>query len=273
MEWTMKLSIWLTISYVCWALGTGMLGHAQGPGVPTGRDAKEFRIDTDIYTDESRPPIVSTKTIFGENRSIEIDEAGSRATIINYDSNKIIVLDYSVELCATIDMDHLQMQQAHVESQLSPQQKLGWSSQTGVQKGDDGFEWLDCPNLRYRFKVTHTRSPRTAQAYADFADWSSRLAAIYPPKKHPMLRMQLNEYFASNSVLPTEIRLNNLASPGTNELVARMMLVESLSAADREIIQGVDRDIKRFKAVSDREFFDVAAKQAKLQTPKAVLGR
>jgi len=57
------------------ALGIWMAAPADSNSVALGQIQEdlqiEFRIDTDIYSDESKPPIHNTQTMFLSTRTIE----------------------------------------------------------------------------------------------------------------------------------------------------------------------------------------------------------
>ncbi len=65
-------------------------------------------------------------------------------------------------------------------------------------------ETLTVGNDEFFYTATTAKSPVEAAAtqFADFADWSARLNAAYPPKQPPYIRIRFNRLLAEHGVLP-----------------------------------------------------------------------
>lgn len=234
----------------------------------TGSSASvEFRIDTDVYTDPSRPPVASNKTLFVSNRIIDWDEANRRMMRIDLAGDQIELADFSTQRRCRIEMHRLAAQLSELKTQLTPEQEQAWASPNGPIAESGGF-LLESKNQQYRFKTAQPRDPSMAAAYAEFADWSVHVSALYPPYKPPLLRMQLNAYLSESGMLPTEIQLTDLRSTTKDVLVARILVQDSLTNQDRERIKDWDVLVQTLKMVSDQEFFqaDRVARQRKPNT-------
>jgi hypothetical protein len=220
----------------------------------TSNAALEFRIDTDVYIDSTRPPVASTQTLFVEGRIIDWDDAQRRMMRIDLTTQQIELADFANQRRCRIDMKQLESRLSDLRTQLTQEQIEAWASSQEPAE-DQGAMLLESKNLRYRFKTIAPRQPAMSIAYADFANWSVQVSAIYPPYKPPLLRLQLNEYLARNGVLPTEIQLTDLRSPSKDTLTARILVQDSLTAQDRERVKDWDVLVQTLKLVSDAEFF------------------
>jgi hypothetical protein len=214
----------------------------------------EFRIDTDVYLDQAKPPIASTKTLFLMDRIVDWDEDNRSMMSIDLSSQQIELSDFSSQRRCRIDMRELSAKLITLRSQLTPEQVQAWSSSSGPID-ENGTMSLASGNLRYRFKTIQPRNPEMAALYAEFANWSIQVSAVYPPFKPPLLRLQLNDYLAEQKCLPTEVQLTDLRSASNEPMVARLLVQESLTKQDRERLKDWDVLVATLKLVSDSEFF------------------
>lgn len=240
--------IWLLMAIM--SVSTATHSFAQSPSnVPL-----EFRIDTDVYIDSTRPPVASTQTLFFQDRIIDWDDAQRRMLRIDPATSQIELADFAQQRRCRIDMKQLEARLSDLRTQLTQEQIKAWSSPQEARQ-DQGWMLLESGNLRYRFKTIAPRQPAMAAAYADFANWSVQVSAVYPPYKPPLLRLQLNEYLAQNGLLPTEIQLTDLRSQSKDTLTARILVQDALTAQDRERVKDWDVLVQTLKLVSDTEFF------------------
>lgn len=219
----------------------------------------EFRIDTDVYVDESKPPIASTKTLFLRDRVIECDDAKQRAMILEYSTQQIVLADLATHRSCRIEMASLESKLSSLKSQMTPEQVKAWASSAMPQDAGNGYEVIQSDNLRYQFKTMAPRNEEFATAYSEFADWSVRVNAIYPPYKPPLLRMQLNQYLGEQRKLPIEVRLTDLRSKNATPVVARVLVQEMLSRQDQERVKNLDAVVASLKTVTDQDFFQIPA--------------
>jgi hypothetical protein len=242
--------IWILMAMMTMCVSTATRSLAQS----TSNAALEFRIDTDVYIDSTRPPVASTQTLFVEGRIIDWDDAQRRMMRIDLTAQQIELADFANQRRCRIDMKQLESRLSDLRTQLTQEQIEAWASSREPVE-DQGAMLLESRNLRYRFKTIAPRQPAMAIAYADFANWSVQVSAIYPPYKPPLLRLQLNEYLAQNGMLPTEIQLTDLRSQSKDTLTARILVQDSLTAQDRERVKDWDVLVQTLKLVSDAEFF------------------
>lgn len=229
----------------------------------------EFRIDTDVYVDESKPPVATTKTIFLRDRVVECDDAKQRAMILEYSAQQIVLVDLATHRSCRIEMASLESKLSALKIQMTPEQMKAWSSSEEPKGVGNGYEVIQSDNLQYQFKTSSPRNQELAAAYSEFADWSVRVNAIYPPYKPPLLRMQLNQYLGEQRKLPIEVRLTDLRAKNATPLVARVLVQEMLTRQDQERIKNLDAVVASLKMVTDQDFFQVpAVANAKPQSAK-----
>ena len=241
-------------------------------GTGTAINAKEnaFRIDTDIYLDESKPPINTTQTVFLENRVIEWDDSNQRLLIVDYQDQSIQVADLKAQRKCKIKLGELKSRLEELREQMTQEQVSMWTSPGPAVMSEDGILTLRCQRASYQFRTVVPFAPSMASNYAEFADWSVRLHAVYPPYKPPLLRMQLNEHLRAKQELPSEIRLSDprLSDPRISDpksvenkqavakpVVARLIVQNSLNRQDHERIRDWEVLAGTLKTVTDAEYF------------------
>ena len=233
------------------------IGVAAGQ---TRREVTDFRIDIDIYDDERKPPVSSVQTIFSAGQYIELDDAKGRVTVVDPGQGLITILDSNRKSLVSLEMASIEQQLNTVLSEMTPEQRRKFSSDGGpIDEGDNFFsignEWF-----RYKFRPVSPANPNMAISYGDFANWSARVNARYY-NAPPFIRMQLNQLLIDQRQLPAELRRFTVVPSKTDapakkeEIVARLIVKESLSEKDRTRVANVLKSIDEYKKTTDREFF------------------
>ena len=234
-----------------------MVGVAAGQSAP---DKNDFRIDIDIYEDEKKPPVNSVQTIFSSGQYIELDDARGRITVVDPGQGQITILDSKRKSYVRLEMADMERQLNQVRSEMTPDQLRKFSSDgEPVIEGDNyvsvGNEWF-----RYKFRPVTPANPSMATSYGDFANWSARVNARYY-NAPPFIRLQLNQMLMDQRQLPAELRRltvvpNKSETPAKKEeIVARMIVKESLSENDRSRVASVMKSMDEYKKTTDKEFF------------------
>ena len=234
-----------------------MVGVAAGQSAP---DKNDFRIDIDIYEDEKKPPVNSVQTIFSSGQYIELDDARGRITVVDPGQGQITILDSKRKSYVRLEMVDMERQLNQVRSEMTPDQLRKFSSDgEPVIEGDNyvsvGNEWF-----RYKFRPVTPANPSMATSYGDFANWSARVNARYY-NAPPFIRLQLNQMLMDQRQLPAELRRltvvpNKSETPAKKEeIVARMIVKESLSENDRSRVATVMKSMDEYKKTTDKEFF------------------
>ena len=233
------------------------LGVAAGQSEP---DRNDFRIDVDIYEDEKKPPVSSVQTIFSAGQYIELDDAKGRITVVDPGHGLITILDSKRKSFVRLEMADMERQLNQVRSEMTPDQLRKFSSDgEPVHEGDNyvsiGNEWF-----RYKFRPVTPANPSMATSYGDFANWSARVNARYY-NAPPFIRLQLNQMLMDQRQLPAELRRLTVAPSKTetpakkDEIVARMIVKESLSENDRTRVASVMKSMDEYRKTTDKEFF------------------
>lgn len=223
----------------------------------------EFRIDTDIYSDESKPPIQSTQTMFLATKTIEWDDTHRRLLLVDYLDRSITLADLPAQRKYRLAMSELSERLSRLQAQMTAQENGIWTSSTPPRWTDSGFFELGCERSAYRFKTTPPKAQAMATQYADFADWSVKMHAVNPPYKPPLLRMQLNAYLRAQGELPTEIRLTDLRSDpnrtiSSKPVIARLIVQDQLTGQDSDRVGDWEVLASTLKTVSEVEYFQQA---------------
>jgi hypothetical protein len=107
--------------------------------------------------------------------------------------------------------------------------------------------------------VATTQKPPTAiiaQQYADFANWSARLNAVYPPQRPPYVRMRLNDELGSRGFLPAEIIITTtLASGKPSTARCRLLALWLLSKDDQAAIKSVGEKLAKYSKLDPGKYF------------------
>ena len=103
------------MSVACMALNAESQTKPEPKGI-------EFRIDTDVYVDESKPPVASTKTLFLRDRVIECDDAKQRAMILEYSTQQIVLVDLAAHRSCRMEMAALESKLSSLKTQMTPEQ-------------------------------------------------------------------------------------------------------------------------------------------------------
>ncbi len=206
-----------------------------------------FRVDTDIYVDLQQPPIQQTVTIFSNGKYYDFGDNAQRITAIDPVQQKVLLLDLKRSIRTEVALASLRAQTDQAAS-LAPD----WMKNISIENWAQD-ETLTVGNDEFFYTATTAKSPVEAAAtqFADFADWSARLNAAYPPKQPPYIRIRFNRLLAEHGVLPTKITktlrgksVYAVASPAWK-----------LTDDDHKRISMVTDAIDKLKAVTPAEFF------------------
>ncbi|MFN5395794.1 MAG: hypothetical protein ACK5EO_17995 [Planctomycetota bacterium] len=219
----------------------------------------EFRIDTDIYTDETKPPVHTTQTMFLATRTIEWDDTHRRLLVVDYKDQSVMLADLPAQRKCRIGMPELEDRISNLRSQMTSEEFATWTSPTQARLDEKGFYELACERSAYRFKTKSPSIEKMAIDYSEFADWSVKMHAVNPPYKPPLLRMQLNAFLRDQRALPIELRLLDKRSSSSKEIIARLIVQDQLSAMDLDRIRDWDVLTATLKNVSEVEYFRQAS--------------
>ncbi len=227
-----------------------------------------FRVNTDIYIDEKKPPIKQTLTLFQEGvyydfEDINDDVSQGRITVIDPKRGRIVLIDRKRRVKSTLKTKDIQEMVASARVQVDA--KLAAASKTEIQTGEGGKEQAVVKNDSLEYRSTMQRSVAsdtaadTAAQFADFADWSARLNAVFPPKLPPYLRLDLNHLIRERNMLPQEIRRLSHQGSRQSTVIARVQPIWAIGNDDATRIARVGLMLADFREVSAAEYWNGTA--------------
>jgi hypothetical protein len=207
-----------------------------------------FRVDADIYADQSKPPIAQFKTLFTGNKSIEIDVASGDVVVVDSSLGVIQAFSSSRRVMTEIEL-------SKIESMLQETLAQSPSEQPPTITTEEGNLVVGDAVVQYRSKTQTPQVPIVAVRYIEFADWTTKLSAVFPPYKPPQLRLKLNEQLKNEKLLPLETKRTTKVKSGTQEIVSKLIVNYSLSIDDNKEIVRVAGLVNDYKIVAAKEFF------------------
>jgi hypothetical protein len=221
----------------------------------------EFRVDTDIFVGDNPKPAKQTITLFSQGAFYDfaLDESSS-ITLIEPSKNRITLFDQLRQAKSVVDTQQLAKLVAEARQQAT-QGELAKLFDTAKQVQFDSVAnrlSVGGKQLTYEATMQQPPSDQMASLYADFADWSARMNAVYPPHFPPYLRLELNKAVAQRGMLPLEIR--RLVNHGGQSSVVRCRLHTNwrLSSEDHKKIARVAEMMDSFAEVNTSDFFSRA---------------
>lgn len=229
--------------------------------------SQSFRILTDIHFENQPAPQMQSLTVFanGVYYDFSLDDP-SAATVIDPANQSIWLLDGKRHIKTIINtaelMDFVQSAQQQVKA--NPELTMSVAPELAmlvaaadIAQYDDQSASLTVGNDQVRYRASTQRPPTAelAQQYADFANWSSRLNAKYPPRRPPYVRMRLNDELGSRGLLPAEIEIINSLNGKVSHARCRLIAKWQLNSDDEARVQRVAENIKKFSEVKPAIFF------------------
>ena len=229
---------------------------------------QEFRVETDVFVDPEKEPVVETLTIFSNGIVYDFLLSGvEEITFFDREKKRLVLMDTKREVKTELTTDSIlsfiaQMKAHMVDSR--PQFLVGKAAQ--VHDGDDG--WLELSNDRvtYRVKGVSPKEDDAARQFQQFADWYARLNAM----RHnlpPFFRIHLNSVLASKGLIPKTIERTIVSKRGLTEtkqtLRSRHLTNWRLSVTDRRMIDRAATNLATYRTISFRDYVQLPAVAAK----------
>ena len=218
-----------------------------------------FRIDTDIHFGNEKEPSKQSLTLFSEGVYYDFSKDDTTAiTMIDPQRNRIILLDGKRNIQTSIDMAELEqyVQSAKLQA-ASPDLKLLIKASEQVTF-DDKTNTCTVGIKQINYVSTTQKPPEAiiAQQYADFANWSARLNAVYPPQRPPYVRMALNDELGKRGIVPAEIEITTtLASGKPTTARCRLIALWRLSRDDQAAIKSVGEKLAKYSKLDTAKYF------------------
>jgi hypothetical protein len=219
-----------------------------------------FRVDADIYADQTKPPIAQFKTLFRGNKSIEIDVGSGDVMVVDTSKGLIQAFNASRRVTAIIELEKIEsmLNETLVHSateSFSESEALSPTKVQSVVTNENGSLVISDSVIQYRVTPQSPQLPIVAVRYIEFADWTTKLSAVFPPYKPPQLRLRLNEYLKNEKLLPLETKRFTQTKSSTQEIVSKLIVNYSLSVEDNKELVRVASMERDYTIVAAKEFF------------------
>lgn len=260
-KWSLTQLLQIAVVFALMMNSTQTYAQTVGQSAGTAKPPTglQFRIDTDLYRDESKKPFASVQTIFADGRYIEIDEGEKRINLFDTNTERITLLDLSRKCQTQIEMRSLDASLNSLLSAVRPQFQPVFLNGGEPIVEPSGHVVIGAKvensEMKYRFKGVTPSDESMALLYANYADWSVKLNAVYPPKRPPQVRTRVYEYLAMRALLPSEIRLTATRSGHTDEVVAQIIVQNTLSQRDQSQLAQLNALLQECKPVTADDFF------------------
>lgn len=177
----------------------------------------EFKIETKMFTGDSKDPVITNKTIFSEGLIFDFSvAAGSNAPeeVLVYDSNlKIIsLLDLKRQFqLKLLDVQLKKMTDSVRQQMATDDRSRAMIEQTFEEKLDadkGSFELIGSQNMTYRLRGKSPESPKLLSAYFEFLDVFTLVQITDPKKLPPFARLRLNESIRRIGWIPDRVEVS-----------------------------------------------------------------
>lgn len=213
-----------------------------------------MRIDVDIYAKETAPPLEQYKTYFTETLTIETDHSNSLVKILDRTNRTLTVADNNRRVCFVIELESLDSMLSELNA-LTLKSSRKPESKGDVQVVKSELVRIENEQVVYEAKLDKGPFSELTLRYLEHVDWSTKIAAVFPPKRPPQIRLALNEYLLEKQSLPIELRRKTKASRTGEEIVAKLIIPTSPSSADAEAVSKILANVQELKVVSAQEYF------------------
>lgn len=213
-----------------------------------------MRIDVDIYSKETAPPLEQYKTYFTETLTIETDHSSSLIKILDRTNRTLTIADNNRRVCFVVELDSLDSMLSELNA-LTLKSSRKPESKEDVQVVKSEVVRIENEQVVYEAKLDKGPFNELTLRYLEHVDWSTKIAAVFPPKRPPQIRLALNEYLLEKQSLPIELRRRTKASRAGDEIVAKLIIPTSPSSADAEAVARILANLQELKVVSAQEYF------------------
>lgn len=230
------------------------------PVGPVPDTAKAFAMDTSVFTEETRTPLVSTTTVFVGRRAYDrvAGEAGAVARF-DFDKQVIDLVDSANRVRTVVTFNQLlefQAAQAALSEVQKDREPFGKFLATPTFTSEFGATIkLRSPWLTYEAKGSRS-TPDVVDRFVEFADWSARLGCRMNPNGPPArARLELNAALKKQNWKVS--RITRTGGPKARMLgVVRSEHVyrHQLSADDQHLISRAEKSLESFRQISFSEF-------------------
>jgi len=229
-----------------------------------GLESGDFRVETDVFVDDTKDPVSETLTLFSGDLVYDfLLSEPEEITILDVRRSRIVLLDKARRIKTTLTTDELRQFTAALKFLASDTENKEVFEPQFVQQFDkaSGELVLSGVMITYRVLGIEPKHPGVSRKYREFADWYARLNAARFRNLPPFARIELNRSLAEKGLLPKEVsRTVVTPQPLIDKKTtahSRHTFVWSLSNSDRKRIENVGTYQASYKTVSFPEYWGV----------------
>lgn len=223
--------------------------------------AQEFRINSEIYTENSNMSVAQNVTLFSNGLvydfqlSNEANPSPMEIVVFNSQTRTLILLDTQRKMRMELqDLRLLKiLDQMRTETQKDPRSKF-LVEDTFSEDTDwsNGWVTLESPTITYRYKGEQPKDITNMPLYFEFLDQFTQLIASDPQKIPPFARIELNKSIKRKGWFPTEVQISvrkNRLFRKSFTAKSKHVMVNELSSKDREWIADAKRYWQTYEQV------------------------
>lgn len=248
-------------------------------------DGLEFRVDTEVFQNDEKKPILEQLTIFSADGAVYDFQltAPLETTVFDPRHGRFTLLDETRKVKAVISTQSIMDVSFELET-FAAKQKHGLAAfcaapqfettAEDVERSGQAMVELRLVAKPLSFTTAGLKSPHpdAAKNYRYFADWCARLNSVRGFSLPASARLALNKEFAERELLPFEI-VRTIPAPtplGKKiEHKSEHRFNWTLSGEDRKKIEGASDMMATFEAVTFDKYRAADSKSA-ATTPKQV---
>lgn len=256
-------------------LWAAVLTAVVGLGNLVAGQERAFRVDTELFLDQDKMPLLATLTIFHSGMVYDfLLTTPQEVTVLDPLRGRMTLLDEGRRVQATITtqeiLEFTLALQTHAAQEKDPllvfcaTPQFETTERSVEQQGQTLAELhLAAKPLSYVAVGQQPPWPQAAAMYRQFADWAARLNATRPGNLPPAARLVLNGALAERGLIPLEIRRT---IPATSRLGKRLELRSqhrfnwTLSGEDHKRLERVGDMLATYEVVSFQDYLKPLAR-------------
>ncbi len=228
-----------------------------GPIQPVS--AQQFRIETQIYVNQSTETASENTTLFADGLVFDIQTKGAltnEVAILDPQRRQIILLDRTRQVKLQLDEIQLIKMADSLRKQTSTNKAAGFLVNDRFEEDidiDTGTATLNSALIQYRVTGQRPSDVRILPLYNQFTDYFTRMKFSDPHAFPPFPRMRLNQTLSKLGWIPSEVTIdidkNMLFKEGLTA-TSKHTLIPNLSNRDQTTISQLKQQWLNFKPVS-----------------------
>lgn len=224
-------------------------------------DAQDFRVETDVFEEDSKNPIAENLTLFAGGIIYDfLLTDPEEVTVLDLSRARLVLLSPTKKIRTDIPTEQVLSFVALMKSQEPSARLTSFIDPQFEESYDAAAQTLSLTskNVIYRVRCAEPKTKDAARRYQEFADWYARLNAMRPGNPPPFGRIRLNKVLADKNLVPEEVTRTLVNKSGFLEkrytATSRHLLNWQLTNTDRKRIDTVSDYLTSFRSVTYREY-------------------